>query len=134
MRVDFVGWSRNMGYNTIVNEDLREATIYKSNESANCSWKSISVDVHHNMIRMLGGYPVRLGGDYRLEIDISKSEVAHLFRLAFGEELDVVALDKAGLRVDASVIKKALCQMTFEQVFKLMQPEVIEPAKELVDS
>lgn len=123
MRVDFVGWSRNMGYNTIVNENLSDAKIYNINEISNCNWRSISVDIHDEFVRLLGGYPVRLGGDYRLEIDFSRSEISQLFILAFGEELDAEALERAGLRVSASVIKRALGQMTFEEVIKLMNTE-----------
>src|SRR6266481_791517 len=106
MKVVVCGWNRDMGQTEIGNHDLlytkyitdwpeypREPVIYKN---------------PRNSISVAWFKQLKLTGNYRAEVEFTKSDIMRLFKCCFGSELQSELIKEYGLTFSPEVVKSVL--------------------------
>jgi hypothetical protein len=84
MKITVRGWRRDMGKTEIVDHDL----LYVEYSDDGTVWRDTPALYHH-----LGGMkiawcqPLRLTGNYRMDVHFSGSDIMRLFKCFFGSEI-----------------------------------------------
>lgn len=105
MKISVRGWGRDMGTTTIANYSLL-TTEYNDDEIA---YRDKPV-----LYRYLGGITVawfqslKLTGNYRMEVELTKDDVMRLFKRLFGSEIQLGLVEKYGLTFSPEVAKSIL--------------------------
>jgi hypothetical protein len=96
MKITVRGWRRNMGEKEIANHYLPDiqyrddGTVYRN--------KPVIYDGGGNTT-VAWYQPLRLTGDYRMDVQFSRSDVMKLFKCAFGSVLNERLFERYGLSV-----------------------------------
>jgi hypothetical protein len=102
MDLNAKGWQRNMGRNSLGSVEITSATVRTEGDNSRWSFNEPVVRVREDGVTI--GWrqaKVSLNGDYLVTVDLPKNEVARLFMLLFGSNLDPKILAQYGFKVDA---------------------------------
>ncbi|MBY0531801.1 MAG: hypothetical protein K2P86_07500 [Xanthobacteraceae bacterium] len=94
MDISVRGWARDMGWKEILRHELVDAELSDDQN------RTVSYNRPPKIFKSYGGVSITWGrnlslmGDYRIEAELSKSDVMHLFKLAFGSELKAKLLEQ----------------------------------------
>lgn len=108
MRITVRGWARDMGRKEIMGHQLVDSKISNDpNQSVYRnepplifkSFPGIQIAWHQNL---------RFMGDYRMTVELSKSDIVRLFKSVFGSELDANLLERYGFTVSDDLKKAVL--------------------------
>lgn len=113
MRVTARGWSRNMGTTEIADISVSDLKL-KRDERKNLHWGSsalfcsspqygpfLGVEIHWSK-------EMKMTGSYRMELKLTRSDILHLFRTVFGDELKVSLIEEHGFTVSPDLTKAML--------------------------
>jgi hypothetical protein len=110
MQIAVRGWSRDMGTTEIMNNELtelsasidRRRTVYRDKPPTIFktfrSFPAISIAWHQEL---------QLMGNYRMDLQFSRSDVLRLFKETFGSELDVDLIETHGFTI-SDELKEAI--------------------------
>ena len=115
MRIVARGWSRNMGNTEIVNIELSELGINRS-ESRSIYWDRPGLFGGMFRTFVAWGKNLRLTGSYRLEVEFSSADILQLFKARFGSVLDTMLLDEYGFTVSPEFEKAVLSKIKLADV------------------
>jgi hypothetical protein len=105
MKITVRGWGRDMGEKEIANHFLltmqykADGTVYRERPSLYEGSGNITVAWFQ---------PLKLTGDYRMEVQFSRTDIMKLFKCAFGSELSANLIEKYGLTFSEEVTKAIL--------------------------
>jgi hypothetical protein len=102
MDLNAAGWRRNMGRNQIGSVEITSATVQTEGDNSRWSSNEPVVRVGKNGVTI--GWrqaELSLNGDYIVTVELPKTEVARLFMLLFGSNLNPEVLAQYGFKVDA---------------------------------
>ena len=134
MKVTARGWNRNMGENVIGDHVLTELPVRRDpSQSLNRSKPTIFKSFGEVSVQWV--QTLRYTGDYRVEVNLTRSDVVRLFKAIFGSELDVDLLDEHGFTVSPelqrSLIGKIkLADLTIGDLAGLSTPSTKEAEPE----
>lgn len=107
MDVTLRGWNRNMGTKTLATADLSEIAPVRD-PSEWVQWDGISVFRNYGSIGIHWRQKMSYTGNYRMEVNLSSTDVIHLFKAWNGKELDVDLIDTHGFTVSPELRKRLL--------------------------
>lgn len=105
MYIKACGWDRYMGDKLIGDINLNDASVEYDSPSMDAYIDKAAVYVRYDIgdLNIVWRKKLQLTGAYRLDLNLSREEIARLFKLAFGNELTVSKLNELGITVaDAS--------------------------------
>src|SRR4051812_12507166 len=100
MDLNAEGWSRNMGSNRIGSFEITSAAVVEEGEGCPPDKPVIRI-LEDGATRVGWRAELSLNGAYLVTLDFSKKDVARLFMLLFGNNLDPATLAQYGFKVDA---------------------------------
>ncbi|MGY2902971.1 hypothetical protein [Bradyrhizobium sp. URHC0002] len=107
MKVTARGWSRNMGAWILAEYDLKEY-IPSSDPNQYLRYEGSAVFKLHDGIGIHWHKKLKLTGDYRIEVNFTKEDVAELFQNAIGRELTPEIIEKYDFIIAPELKKKML--------------------------
>lgn len=107
MEISMRGWRRNMGTTKIADHDLSEMTLSKDPQKS-VYFGRVGLFKSIGEVSVAWGEKLHFTGDYRIQVDFTRSDVAKLFKSMFGSELDVSLLEEYGFTVSPDLKKKLL--------------------------
>jgi hypothetical protein len=113
MRVSVHGWNRYVRETEIGNSPLSGLKLSKD-ESRTLSWDKYGLFPLKHQSNSFSGVEVhwrqdlKLTGNYRMMLRLSRSDILHLFRTVFGDELDVSLIQEHGFTVSSDLAKEIL--------------------------
>ncbi len=105
MKVTVRGWGRNMGRTEIANFSLL-TTEYRDNGTVSRN-EPVLYDGPGN-ITVAWFQSLKLTGNYRMEVQLTGSDVMSLFKCYFGSELGVSLVERYGLTFSPELVKSIL--------------------------
>jgi hypothetical protein len=110
MEISVRGWNRNMGTRKIA--DHRLSMMEVSNDpNKGVYFNQPGLFRSYGEVSVAWGYEFHLTGNYRVQVDFSRSDVLKLFKMMFGSELDVALLDAHGFTVSTDLQKRLISKM-----------------------
>ncbi|SRR5581483_3973634 len=96
MRITAAGWARDHGAIEITDTDLNKVDVKEYPSTFSRNKPVLFIDRHGDTRNVEGialnfGATLRLGGDYKLVVHLSKSEIAKIFYLTHKDEVDALA-------------------------------------------
>ncbi len=141
MKVTARGWNRNMGDNIIVDNDLSDLAVSRDPSRYILFDRQPAVFRSSHNISIDWGKKLNYSGNYRMEVELSCSDILALFRTMFGSELDVDLVEEHGFTVSPELQKRILgtiklADLTIGDLATLGSPTTketpAEPAKPLI--
>ncbi len=105
MKVTVRGWGRDMGEKVIASYYLPDVE-YRSNGTAYRA-KPVLYEGPGN-ITVAWCQPLKLTGDYRMEVQLTPFDVMWLYKCLFGSELKLKHVERYGLTFSPDVVKSIL--------------------------
>src|SRR5450631_4005485 len=130
MKLSVRGWGRDMGETTIVDHSLLELAVSDDERrmvhrdeppSLFKNWRSIEIDWFQKL---------RFTGSYRMDLELTHSDIAKLFKSAFGNELTPEIVRKYGFKVSPELEKAALSKVKIADLTVGELIAMIQPASE----
>jgi hypothetical protein len=107
MEISMRGWGRNMGTRKIADYDLSEMTVSRDPQKIVYFGKS-GLFKSYGEVSVAWGQKLHFTGDYRVQVDFSRSDVVKLFKTMFGSEITIDLLEEYGFTVSPDLKKKLL--------------------------
>ena len=125
MKVYARGWRRNMGPNEIGDIDLEKAKLDQAPMLSGSTWTvpgegvggvRNNLGVHLNWRKEL-----HLTGAYMVGVELTRRDVAQLFRWIFGDSVSVETLERLGITVTGQDPGRGLAEMKLGDFLELVQ-------------
>lgn len=113
MEIKARGWNRDMGTWTIADHDLSELTVSKDPHKSVRFGQGAGLFKSYGEVSVAWGQKLHYTGNYRVQVDYTRSDVVKLFKAMFGSEIDVGLLDEFGFTVSPDLKKKLLGEIKF---------------------
>ncbi|MGY3531435.1 hypothetical protein [Bradyrhizobium sp. USDA 4452] len=107
MDVTLRGWSRDMGTKCLATADLSEISPVRDPREW-VQWDGISLFKGFSSIGIHWRQKMSYTGNYRMEINLTSTDIVHLFKAWNGKELDVDLIDTHGFTVSPELRKRLL--------------------------
>lgn len=124
MRIAVSGWNRNMGETEIGNLSVEDLEIVDRDRFplAHDYWGWEPDGFYdRNGVQIRWGKALKLTGDYKVYIGLSKEDVVNLFKKVIGAKLDNEAIRSCELQLDDSVIRQHLNGLKVEELLQFLQ-------------
>jgi hypothetical protein len=114
MKISVRGWKRDCGTTVIADHEL-DSIRWDSDGKV---WRENPAMYHATFIRHIRGVVVawcqkfRLVGDYRTEIEFTKSDIVRLFKAQFGDEIGEWLIDYEGFTLSPELTKRILRKLS----------------------
>jgi hypothetical protein len=105
MKITVRGWGRDMGETPIIDNNLFN---FKHSEDGTVYRDTPVLYGISNGVRMSWFQSLRLTGNYRMDVQLSRDEVVRLFKYAFGSELELHDVKRYGLTFSPELVKHIL--------------------------
>lgn len=103
MKVTVQGWARDMGTKELASHDLSELRISDEWIYTNAP----TIFRLHGEISVCWPQELKLTGNYRMQVQFSRSDVMRLFKSMFGSELSASLIEEYGFTISPQ-LKKAI--------------------------
>lgn len=110
MEITMRGWNRNMGTRKIANHDLSEMRVSRD-PSKGVYFNQPGLFKSYGEVSVAWGQEFHLTGNFRVQVDFTRSDVAKLFKTMFGSELDAETLEEYGFTLSPDLKKKLLSEI-----------------------
>ncbi|XIA62884.1 hypothetical protein ACFIOY_26340 [Bradyrhizobium sp. TZ2] len=107
MEISMRGWSRNMGTTKMADYDLSAMTASRD-PTKSVHFGQSALFKSYGEVSVAWGQSLRFTGDYRVQIDFSRSDVVKLFKTMFGSVITIDMLEEYGLSISDDLKKKLL--------------------------
>lgn len=107
MEVSARGWNRDMGKNNLAEVDLSEIAV-NNDPRKTVQWNGTSIFKSWGEVGIHWRQKMAFTGNYRMEINLTSSDMVHLFKIWNGRQLDVDLIDNYGFTVSAELKKRIL--------------------------
>jgi hypothetical protein len=107
MEISMRGWGRNMGTRKIADYDLSEMIVSRDPQKI-VHFGQSGLFKSYGEVSVAWGQNLRFTGDYRVQVDFTRSDVVKLFKTMFGSVITIEMLEEYGLTVSPDLKKKVL--------------------------
>jgi hypothetical protein len=128
MKISMRGWSRDMGSNVLIEQSLSELTVNEDGTAYRSGpptlykhWRAVLVGWHQAL---------RHNGNYRMDLELSHSDIVQLFKAAFGSEITPAVLSRCGFKLSPDLDKAALARVKLSDLTLADLAAIMKPVTE----
>jgi hypothetical protein len=107
MDITLRGWNRDMGKTLVADHDLAEMRVSRD-PNKTIGWDRPGLFKSFGEVSVAWKQKLHKTGNFRMQVNFTRSDAAKIFKAMFGSELDAEVLEQYGFTLSDDVKKKVL--------------------------